>query len=189
MNSTENSLPINHSGPVKSGLGIIFLIGFMGSGKTTLGRKLANRLGYPFMDLDHVLEAKEGMTIAQYFSLHGEEAFRKLESAVLKQTDYHDHMVVSTGGGLPCFFDNMDWMNRHGKTVYIKLSAKTLATRLEHEKDQRPLLREKHGDALVTFIAEKLAEREVYYNRATLITDGLSLTAEKVEQLLNVKTS
>jgi len=164
--------------------GLIFLIGFMGSGKTTLGRKLAARLGYPFMDLDHILEAQAGMTIAQYFSEFGEDAFRKLESEVLKQTNYPQHAVVSTGGGLPCFFDNMQWINAHGRSVYIKLPPKTLASRLENEKEQRPLLREKHGEALIGFIADKLVEREHYYSQATFITDGLSLTAEKVEQLL-----
>jgi len=98
-----------NSKPVSGKLGIIFLIGFMGCGKTTLGRKLAARLGYEFMDLDHIFEAQAGMTIAQYFSSFGEDAFRKLESEVLRQTRYPPNAVVSTGGGLPCFFDNMDW--------------------------------------------------------------------------------
>jgi len=162
----------------------IFLIGFMGCGKTTLGRKLASRLGYDFMDLDHVLEAQAGMTIADYFTHHGEDAFRKLESEVLKKTNYPENSVISTGGGLPCFFNNMDWMNEHGKTIYIKLSPKALATRLENEKTHRPLLREKHGEALVTFINEKLEERDKFYGMANIIADGLSLTAEKVEYLL-----
>jgi shikimate kinase len=188
MSSSENKLVAdNNTDTAPEGLGIIFLIGFMGCGKTTLGRKMANRLGYPFMDLDHVLEARAGMTIAQYFAKFGEDAFRKLESEVLKKTDYHQHMVVSTGGGLPCFFDNMEWMNAHGKSVYIKLSPKTLAMRLENEKEERPLLREKHGDELVAFIAGKLIEREPFYTKATVVTDGLSLTAEKVEGLLKNK--
>jgi shikimate kinase len=95
--------------------------------------------------------------------------------------------VIATGGGLPCFFDNMDWMNTHGKTVYIQLPPKSLANRLENEKEERPLLREKHGDDLVAFIAGKLKERDEFYNRAAIIADGLSLTAEKMEQLLNFK--
>lgn len=165
-------------------MGVIFLIGFMGCGKTTLGRKLAARLGYEFMDLDHILEAQAGMSIAEYFSKFGEASFRRLESEVLKKTAYPENAVVSTGGGLPCFFDNMEWINAHGRSVYIRLSPKTLADRLEKEKEKRPLLREKHGEALVAFIADKLIEREPYYNQATIVTDGLSLTAEKVEQLL-----
>ncbi|MCR8561263.1 shikimate kinase [Mucilaginibacter sp. BJC16-A38] len=168
------------------GLGLIFLIGFMGCGKTTLGRKLASRLGYEFMDLDHILEAQAGMSIAEYFSSFGEDAFRKLESEVLKQTKYPEHAVISTGGGLPCFFDNMEWINAHGRSLYIQLSPKTLADRLEHEKVTRPLLRDKHGDALIAFIGEKLLEREPFYKQATVTANGLSLTAEKVVEMLLV---
>lgn len=162
----------------------IFLIGFMGSGKTTLGRKLANHLGYEFIDLDHKLEQKVELSIAEYFSLFGEDAFRKLESEILKRTPYPEDAVVSTGGGLPCYFDNMDWMKEHGKTVYIKLSPKTLADRLEKGKEERPLLQEKHGDELIAFIEQKLAERESFYSQANIVADGLSLTADKLEQIL-----
>ena len=88
-------------------LGIVFLVGFMGCGKTTLGRKLAKHLDYAFIDLDQQLEAKVGMTITEYFAKFGEESFRKLESEVLKTTAYPESAIVSTGGGLPCFFDNM----------------------------------------------------------------------------------
>lgn len=181
MNDNDS---LSNTVPDNSDFGLIFLIGFMGCGKTTLGRRLASRLGYAFVDLDEIFEARAGMTIAEYFSAFGEDAFRKLESEVLKQTKYPENTVVSTGGGLPCFFDNLDWMNAHGKTVYIKLSPKTLAGRLENEKDQRPVLRD-HGKDLVAFIAGKLAERDVFYNQAAVIADGLSLTAGKVEQLLN----
>jgi shikimate kinase len=170
-------------------LGLVFLIGFMGSGKTTLGRKLASRLGYDFIDLDHALEAQEGMSIAEYFSKFGEEAFRRLESKVLKQTPYPAKAVVSTGGGLPCFFDNMEWMKDHGKTIYIKLAPKILADRLKNEKTERPVLQGRHGEDLIKFIGDKLAEREGFYNQASIITDGLSLTAEKVEKILNAKAT
>lgn len=164
--------------------GLIFLIGFMGSGKTTLGRKLAVKMGYEFIDLDHKLEQQVELSIAEYFSLFGEDAFRKLESEVLKNTIYPGSAVVSTGGGLPCYFDNMDWMNAHGRTVYIKLTPKTLADRLENGKEERPLLQEKHGDELVAFIEQKLTEREGFYSQANIVADGLSLTAERLEQIL-----
>ena len=160
----------------------------MGSGKTTLGRKLASRMGYAFMDLDDILEAREGMTIAEYFSKFGEDAFRKSESDVLKHTQYPENAVVSTGGGLPCFFDNLQWMNAHGKTIYIKLAPKILADRLKNERVERPVLNGKQGGELVAFIEQKLAEREKFYNQAAIITDGLSLTADKVVQILNAAT-
>ena len=162
----------------------IFLIGFMGSGKTTLGRKLASRMGYEFIDLDHKLEQQVELSIAEYFQIFGEDAFRKLESEVLKKTLYPENAIISTGGGLPCYFDNMDWMKANGKSVYIKLTPKTLADRLETGKEERPLLQEKHGDALVDFIEQKLEEREKFYSQANIIVDGLSLTAEKLEQVL-----
>ncbi|MGZ3753467.1 MAG: shikimate kinase [Mucilaginibacter sp.] len=165
----------------------IFLIGFMGSGKTTLGRKLAGRTEYEFVDLDHKLEQQVELSIAEYFSFFGEDSFRKLESEVLKKTIYPENVIISTGGGLPCFFDNMDWMKANGKVVYIKLTPKTLADRLESGKEERPLLQDKHGDELVAFIEQKLGERESFYSQANIIVDGLSLTAEKLEQILEIK--
>jgi shikimate kinase len=179
-----NNLESNKAGSTGDGLGLIFLIGFMGCGKTTLGRKLALRLGYEFMDLDHILEAQAGMSIAEYFSSFGEAAFRKLESDVLKLTQYPEHAVISTGGGLPCFFDNMEWMNAHGRSLYIQLSPKTLADRLANEKTKRPLLQDKHGDALIAFIEDKLTEREAFYKQATIVANGLGINAEKAELLL-----
>lgn len=156
----------------------------MGCGKTTWSKKLAAHLGYEFIDLDHVLQDKVGMTIAEYFATHGEDSFRKLESSILKETDYPENTVVSTGGGLPCFFDNLQWMNANGKTLYIKLSPKTLAERLENAKTERPVLRGKHGDELVAFITEKLAEREGFYMQASHIISGIDLSVEKIEKAL-----
>ena len=106
---------------------------------------------------------------------------------MLKKTIYPENVVISTGGGLPCFFDNMDWMKANGKVVYINLSPKTLADRLETGKEERPLLQDKHGDDLIHFIEQKLAEREKYYSQANIIVDGLSLTAERLEQILDIK--
>ena len=165
----------------------IFLIGFMGSGKTTLGRKLAARMNCEFIDLDHKLEQQVELSIAEYFTLFGEDAFRKLEAQILRKTAYPENVIVSTGGGLPCYFDNMDWMKANGRGVYLNLSPKTLADRLEAVKEERPLLQDKHGDALVAFIEQKLAEREPFYAQANIIADGLSLTAERLEEILGFK--
>lgn len=166
----------------------IFLIGYMGSGKTTLGRKLGTRLNYQFIDLDHVLEEQAGMTIAEYFASFGETAFRVAESEILKSTAYPENAVISTGGGLPCFFDNMEWMNANGVTLYINLTPKALISRLGNNKDDRPILRDKHGDELLAFITEKLDERNAFYLKANIVAEGLSLTAEKAEMLIAEKT-
>lgn len=158
----------------------VYLVGFMGCGKTSWGKKLAAGLGYDFIDLDHALEARAGTTIAEYFSSHGEEAFRKLESEVLKQTDYPENVIVSTGGGLPCFYDNMDWMNNTGQTLYIQLSPKALASRLENAKTPRPVLQGKKGEELVNFIEHKLAEREGFYLQATHYVNGIDMSVEEL---------
>ena len=156
----------------------------MGCGKTTWSKKLAAHLGYEFLDMDHLLQDKAGMTIPEYFAQHGEDAFRVLESTLLKETEYPENTIVSTGGGLPCFFDNLQWMNANGKTLYIKLDPKTLASRLENGKTERPLLRGKHGDELVAFIAEKLAEREGFYLQASHQVSGIDLSVEKMVEAL-----
>lgn len=162
----------------------VFIIGFMGCGKTTWGRKLANHLGFEFMDLDHVFEAKAGTSITEYFTANGQDAFRHMESSILKDTEYPENVVVSTGGGLPCFFDNMDWMNTNGQSLYIKLSPKTLAERLDKGKTTRPLILGKHGDELVAFIAEKLAEREGFYEQATHIVNGIDMSVEMLADVV-----
>ena len=169
-------------------MGLIFLVGFMGCGKTTMGRKLATALGYEFLDLDHALEAHAGMPIPEYFAAHGEDEFRKLESSILKETDYPENAIVSTGGGLPCFFDNMSWMNAHGQSVYMKLTPKALASRLEHAKTPRPVLQGKNGDELVAFIESKLAEREPFYSQASVTAESfVDLTPENILRLLNLQ--
>ena len=158
----------------------IFLIGFMGCGKSTLGRKLATKLGYDLIDLDHQIEKNTGSTVGDYFSVHGEDAFRKLESDTLKSFDYPKNCVIATGGGTPCFFDNIDWMNENGTTIYIEMQALALAKRLESGMAKRPLLRDLTAEGVVEFIENKLAEREKFYNKATLIMDGISLTADDI---------
>ncbi len=162
----------------------IYLIGFMGCGKTTLGKKLALNLGYEFVDLDKKIEAETGITIAQYFEQFGEDEFRKMERNVLKNTGSLETTVIATGGGAPCFFDNITWMNENGTTVYISLPPKALVKRLENGIDERPVLQGLRGPELEAFIAEKLLIREPFYNQATLIANGMDLTAGKLSTLL-----
>ncbi|MBB6501290.1 shikimate kinase [Pedobacter cryoconitis] len=158
----------------------IFLIGFMGCGKSTLGRKLATKLGYDLIDLDHQLEKITGVTVADYFAAHGEEAFRKLESDTLKDLEYPKNCIIATGGGTPCFFDNIEWMNANGTTVYIEMPAPALAKRLESGIAKRPLLRNLTPEGVVEFIENKLAEREGFYTKAQLILSGINLTADAI---------
>ena len=158
---------------------MIFLVGFMGSGKTTLGKRLARLLGYAFVDLDKVIEERAGVSVSRYFRDHGEDAFRQLERECLQAGLPARKTVVATGGGAPCYFDNMDWMNRHGVTVYLMLSPKALASRLKGSQD-RPLIAGMSGAELIAYIEGKLAERESYYKKAACWVDGLNLTAEKL---------
>lgn len=156
----------------------IFLIGFMGSGKSTMGKKLATKLGYDFVDLDHEIEKQIGTSIGDYFASHGEAAFRKLESENLKNFPYPQNAVVATGGGTPCFFDNMDWMNANGTSMYIEMPPAALAKRLEGGKEKRPLLRDLDEAQMIAFIENKLSERENFYKRATIIINGINLNAD-----------
>lgn len=162
----------------------IFLIGFMGCGKSTLGRKLATKLGYDLIDLDHQIEKNTGSTIAEYFSAHGEEVFRALESTTLKTFDYPKNCVVATGGGTPCFFDNIDWMNENGTTVYIEMTPVALAKRLEKGMDKRPLLRNLSEEGVIHFIEEKLSERNEFYQKARITMNGISLTADDIRAVI-----
>jgi len=162
---------------------LIYLIGYMGSGKTTAGKRLANRLGYEFIDLDEWIELHENRTIAEIFDQSGEEYFRQIEQQTLYKTFHLKNSVISTGGGVPCFFDNMDQMNIHGITIYIDLKAKALASRLKEAKNQRPLIKDKSDEELVRFIEEALEKRVPYYSKAKYTVDGLNLSAELLEMI------
>lgn len=162
----------------------IFLIGFMGCGKSTLGRKLATKLGYDFIDLDHQIEKLVGMPIGAYFAANGESAFRIFESKTLKEFNYPDNCVVATGGGAPCYFDNMQWINENGLSVYIEMPPAALAKRLESGKDKRPLLKDMNEEELIAFITSKLEERNPFYQQASQIVNGISLTPDALRVLV-----
>ena len=145
----------------------IYLIGFMGSGKSTLGKVLARLLNYSFIDLDHYIEKKEGFIVAEIFSRYGEERFRELERLAIHETAQTGNTVVATGGGAPCFFDNMDFMNQQGITIYLKISPDNLCRRLASARAHRPLLAGKNEDELQAFIKEKLKERTPFIKKQT----------------------
>ncbi len=149
----------------------IFLIGFMGSGKSTAGRKLASQLNWSFIDLDEKIQKMEGMKIPDIFSLKGEPYFRKLETQALDELKLETNAVISTGGGTPCFGDNMDFMLSSGLTVYIRMTPVSLKKRLEGSAEGRPLLKEIDRKDLQKYITAKLAEREKWYSRAEIIID------------------
>jgi shikimate kinase len=156
----------------------IFLIGFMGSGKTTLGRNLANAMKWRFVDLDHCVEEKAGMSVSSIFSTRGEPAFRELERDALSDLLMEENVVVSTGGGTPCFFDNIERMNQSGLTIYLKLSAEILGQRLEHGKQIRPLVAHKSASEIRDYINDKLAERSLFYEKSKIVADAEVLSTE-----------
>ncbi len=157
---------------------LVFLVGYMGCGKSSIGRALARRLGFRFLDTDALLEQRCGRSVREIFASEGEERFRELERDVLSElvAGAGPDAVVATGGGAPCFFDNMACMNRAGLTVYFQMSPEKLAARLEHGKAKRPLLKDKTPEELEGFIRDNLARREAFYLQSKLIIgcDGVS---------------
>lgn len=159
----------------------IFIIGYMGSGKTTVGKRLAKALSLEFIDLDAYIQSKYRKTIPQLFEEKGEEGFRELEHLMLREVATFENVVISTGGGAPCFFDNMELMNSAGITIYLQAEPKELADRLVASKTVRPLIAGKSREELVSFITKHLAQREPFYNTARVIYDtGRVITKEDI---------
>jgi shikimate kinase len=145
----------------------------MGSGKTTIGKMLANRLNYSFVDMDARIEEQQFKSINDIFNEVGENEFRVLEKKCLHEVAEFTNVIISTGGGAPCFFDNINYMNSKGLTIYLKLTTEELAIRLESFKvNKRPLLANKNANELRQFIADGLLKREPFYNQATLSLHG-----------------
>jgi shikimate kinase len=156
---------------------IVFLIGFMACGKTTIGKQLAAMWEYDFADTDELIEERYGKTIAEIFAAEGEKKFRQYEREVLHSLLQRKKLVVACGGGLPCFFDNMQQMNDCGATVYLKTETELLAQRIEKENNrQRPLLEGKTGLALRHHIELLLSAREKYYLQAQIISNEIILS-------------
>lgn len=156
----------------------IFLIGYMGAGKTTVGKDLAKRLGLSFIDLDCYIEGRYLKTVGQIFAEKGEEAFRDIERRMLHEVSMFEDVLISTGGGAPCFFDNMEFMNEAGTTVYLKVSVEELAKRLETCKTTRPVLKGRSGDELRAFIGESLEKRTPHYTKASIVFDAEIMLTE-----------
>ncbi len=168
-----NDLKVNHN---------IFLIGFMGSGKSHWGKIWASKNRFSFYDLDAQIENAFKMTIEEIFEKKGEEKFREIERLYLHKMETKKNYLVSCGGGTPCFFDNLNFMKAHGTVIYLKASAQYLLERVMDETKKRPLLKEVNPSELLFFIQQKLKDREPFYLKADhilevekLFDDSLSL--------------
>ena len=149
----------------------IILIGYMGAGKTTIGKALSKELGIIFYDLDWYIENRMRKTVSQIFAERGEEGFRKIEYNMLHEVAEFEDVIISCGGGTPCFFDNMDYLNQQGQVVYLKAEPEVLYKHLLMAKVERPLIKGKSQEELLTFISEQLERREPYYSKARYTLD------------------
>ena len=160
----------------------IIIIGYMGSGKTTVGHALSQELGLPFYDRDWYIETRMHCTVKQIFDEKGEEGFRKIEHNLLHEVAEFEDVIISCGGGTPCFFDNIDYINRQGETVYLKCTTDVLYKHLKMGKTVRPLLLNKTPDEVKTFIEAQLKQREPFYAKAKHIVDvSLMDNKEKIK--------
>jgi len=170
-------------------------MGFMGAGKTTLGKALARHLGVSFIDLDQYIEARFMKSVSQIFALKGEQGFREIESRMLREVGEFDDVIVSCGGSTPLIGDNMDFMLQHGQTVYLKCNNETLLNRLKVARAQRPLIASKTDQELAQFIESETKRREPGYLKAEFVCPGdrlesrdqISETVEYLEKLLDLK--
>lgn len=147
----------------------VYLIGYMGCGKSTIGKQLADRMGMQFIDLDYFIENRYHKSIGDIFEEKGEEVFRLIEQQALAEVSHFENVIISTGGGSPCFFDNIRVMNETGISIYLKSDEETLATHLMLNQNKRPLVKGKNKEDLKSFIAKNLNQRDTYYNQATYI--------------------
>jgi shikimate kinase len=163
---------------------LIFLIGFAGSGKTYWGERWAEVLNLKHYDVDQVIEQEHGQSVVDIFETQGEQHFRALEKDTLQQFLQGDNMLISCGGGLPCYFKNMEQMNAAGTTIYLQADPDFLYERLLSGIDDRPLLKKIHPSEVLTFIKKKLREREPFYKRARYTVDASSLTSHTLNEVL-----
>ena len=150
----------------------IYLVGYMGCGKSTIGRKIADLLGISFVDLDKYIEERYFKSVPAIFAEEGEKGFREKERNSLLEVSQFENVVVGTGGGAPCFFDNMEVMNNNGVTVYIAPDTEVLATRLLKSRTERPLIVGKSHEELISFINDALQKRALYYEKSKIIIRG-----------------
>jgi shikimate kinase len=166
----------------------IFLIGLMGSGKSFLGKKISQSLNLPFIDLDEEIEKQEGQTVTKIFSTKGKEYFRTIEAAALRKNSEAKEFVMATGGGTPCFHDNMNFIKQNGTSIFLDTPIKEILKRLnEKQRKQRPLIRDISQDEIAQTLEKMLEERLPFYEEADFIVNGYSITAFEILQLVYTK--
>ncbi len=165
----------------------IYLIGFMGSGKSTVGKKLAIALNWSFIDLDDVIAAQEGLSIPEIFESQGEEYFREAESRALKTVAGKSEMVIACGGGTPCSDENFSVIKETGITIYLKMSVSALVSRLEKSKTIRPLVAGKEKKEMEATVQRLCNERSHWYEQADIITESLNADVEILTEQLTTR--
>ena len=150
----------------------IYLVGYMASGKSKLGKELSGMTGLAFVDLDDVFEERYRIGIVDFFDKYGDPAFRQIEHQLLLETGSLDDTIIATGGGTPCSEDNISFIKTHGISIYIRMDIADLATRLKSVKRKRPLLKNIPAEELEQFVLNQMEEREPYYLRADYVIDG-----------------
>ena len=172
----------------------IILIGYMGSGKTTIGKALSKETGMMFYDMDWYIENRMRKSVSQIFAEKGEEGFRKIEYNMLHEVAEFEDVIISCGGGTPCFFDNIDYLNQQGDVCYLKTTPEVLYKHLLMAKVERPLLKNKTPEELVAYITEHLKEREPFYSKARYSVDvslmddydKIKISVQKIRELLKI---
>lgn len=163
-----------------------FILGYMGAGKSRFSRKLASSLGLQNIDLDLFIEHRYCKTVAQLFTEKGEAYFRKIEQLCLIELCSYENIIVSLGGGTPCFFDNIDLIKQHGCSIFLDLPEEELFIRLKNSHHKRPLLQDKTDEELKAFIHASLKKRRPFYEQATLTLSSSSFTPETLEVILSL---
>jgi shikimate kinase len=163
----------------------IYLLGFMGCGKSTLGKKLAKHSGFQFIDMDNYIEERNYKTVPRIFAEEGEDQFRKKERKALEELSEFNDVIIATGGGAPCFFDNIELMNKTGITIYLNIAPEILAARLTNSKTERPLIKGKPDSELLEYINETLEKRNKFYKKARFQITDPDISMDEVIKMIS----
>lgn len=166
---------------------LVYIIGFMGSGKSSLGKSLAESLNFDFIDSDCFIENREGISVVEIFKQKGESYFRKAESDALSYLSHFENTIISTGGGMPCYEDNIKVIKESGISIYLEVDIDILTHRLENEKDKRPLISNYNSSEIKSYIEIEFNKRKAIYEQADIHINNSSLNIEESVQLIEQK--